>query len=86
MSKRVYLFDGLSIHNHLTINYNGFWDCQESPLEPKNYLTPVASTEIEPPAFDGAIHTCTWDGTQWVLTEIPKPQSITVESVGLTTL
>jgi hypothetical protein len=72
MAKRVYLFDGLSAHNQLATNYNGFWDCQESPLESGVYLTPIASTEVEPPEFDGKISTCTWDGAQWVLTEIPK--------------
>lgn len=73
MSKLVYLFDGLSPHNDLTTNYNGFWNCQESPLEPGVYLTPVYSTEIQPPTFDGAVETCIWDGSQWVLTPIPKP-------------
>ncbi len=67
MSKKVYLFDG---ENNA---YNGFWNCQESPLEPGIYITPTASTEIEPPTFDGLENTCTWDGTQWVLTPIPKP-------------
>ena len=73
MTKRVYLFDGLSIYNNLNTNYNGFWDCQESPLEPGIYIVPTNSTEIEPPTFDGTIDTCTWDGTQWSLTAIPKP-------------
>lgn len=73
MTKRVYLFDGLSMYNNLNTNYNGFWNCQESPLEPGVYIIPTASTEIEPPIFDGLENTCTWDGTQWVLTPIPPP-------------
>jgi hypothetical protein len=76
MSKKVYLFDGLSVHNNLNTNYNGFWNCQESPLEPGVYITPVASTEIEPPTFDATIDTCTWDGTQWILTTIPISEPI----------
>lgn len=72
MSKLVYLFDGLSPHNELTTNYNGSWICQESPLEPGVYLIPVASTEVEPPVFDGSVDMCNWNGTQWVLTPIPK--------------
>ena len=73
MSKRVYLFDGLSIHNDLNTNYNGFWDCQESPLETGIFIIPTSSTEIEPPTFDGSIDTCTWDGIRWILTTIPIP-------------
>lgn len=73
MTKRVYLFDGLSEHNTLTTNFNGFWDCQESPLEAGVFLIPEASTDIQPPTFDGAVDTCHWDGTQWILTPIPKP-------------
>jgi hypothetical protein len=58
MSKRVYLFNGIDNA------YNGFWDCQESPLELGTYITPVASTEIEPPTFT-ELQTCTWNGSSW---------------------
>lgn len=67
MAKRVYLFDG--VNNA----YNGFWDCQESPLEPGIFIKPLASTEIEPPTFNGLENTCTWDGAKWVLIPIIKP-------------
>ena len=58
MTKRVYLYDG---ENNA---YNGFWDCQESPLEPGVYITPTASTEIEPPTFT-ELQTCNWNGSAW---------------------
>jgi hypothetical protein len=67
MSKRVYLFDG---ENQ---SYNGFWDCQESPLDPGVYIEPVASTEIEPPAFDPSTYSCAWNGSEWILSELLKP-------------
>lgn len=71
MSKRVYLFNGAEAR------YNGFWDCQESPLEEGVYISPVDSTEIEPPTFDALVTDCQWDGTQWVLTTIkPSPETV----------
>ena len=73
MSKLVYLFDGLSVHNDLTTNFNGIYDCQESPLEAGVYLIPTDSTSIQPPSFDSEVSTCHWEGTQWILTDIPKP-------------
>ena len=72
MTKRVYLFDGLNK------GFNGIWDCQESPLEVGIYITPTASTEVEPPTFNGEEETCIWDGSQWVLTPIPKPVVATI--------
>lgn len=66
MSKRVYLFDGIDNA------YNGFWDCQESPLEPGIYITPVVSTEIQPPTFT-ELQTCTWTGTTWEVKNKPVP-------------
>jgi hypothetical protein len=66
MSKRVYLFD------EPNQAFNGFWDCQESPLEAGVYLQPHESTEVEPPVFDVSMHSCAWNGVEWILTEIPK--------------
>lgn len=71
MSKRVYLFDGKNN------TYNGFWDCQESPLEFGVYITPTASTEIEPPIFT-EFQNCIWDGSEWKV----KDKAPTVEFVG----
>jgi hypothetical protein len=71
MSKRVYLYDGKDNA------YNGFWDCQESPLEPGVYITPVASTEIEPPTFT-ELQTCRWNGTAWEV----KDKAPIVEFIG----
>jgi hypothetical protein len=67
MTKRVYIFDGPNN------SFTGFWNCQESPLEPGVFIQPVASTEVEPPTFSGETHTCCWDGSKWVVNEIPTP-------------
>jgi hypothetical protein len=69
MTKRVYLFSGLNA------SYNGFWDCQESPLELGVYIQPEESTEVEPPIFDASTHSCVWSGSEWLLTELPKLNS-----------
>jgi hypothetical protein len=71
MSKRVYLFDGKDNA------YNGFWDCQESPLEPGVYITPTASTEVQPPSFKD-FQNCTWDGKNWQV----KDKAPLVEFLG----
>ena len=45
--------------------------------DPKNsdrFALPAGSTEIAPPTFDKSTHTCAFDGTQWVITEIPVPE------------
>lgn len=63
MTKRVYLFD------ETTGKYAGFWDAQESPLEPGVFITPISSTDIEPPAFTEE-QTCTFNGVSWVLADI----------------
>ena len=49
---------------------------QESPLEPGVFLLPANSTEIVPPDFDASTHTCFFDGTDWVITEISTPEPI----------
>lgn len=49
---------------------------QESPLEPGFFLLPANSTENVPPVFDNTTHVCFYDGTHWVVTEIPTPDPI----------
>jgi hypothetical protein len=44
------------------------------PKNPDRIALPAGSTEIVPPNFDPNTHTCSFDGTQWVLTEIPVPE------------
>jgi hypothetical protein len=61
---RVYLF------NSISFKYAGFYDCQESPLEPGVYITPTDSTPIQPPTFT-ELENCIWDGSNWVVTTIP---------------
>jgi len=43
------------------------------PKNPDRIALPAGSTEIAPPTFDKSTHTCAFDGTQWVVTEIPAP-------------
>jgi len=44
------------------------------PKNPDRIALPAGSTEIAPPTFDRSTHTCVFDGTQWVVTEIPVPE------------
>ena len=44
------------------------------PKNPDRIALPAGSTEIAPPTFDPNTHTCTFDGTQWVVAEIPVPE------------
>ena len=46
----------------------------ENPVRAGNYLLPANSTEIAPPEFDASTHTCSFNGTQWVVIEIPEPE------------
>ena len=43
----------------------------ENPVRAGDYLLPANSTEVAPPIFDASTHTCTFNGTEWVTTEIP---------------
>jgi hypothetical protein len=43
----------------------------EDPKVAGRYVLPANSTEIEPPEFDASTHTCAFDGSQWVVTEMP---------------
>lgn len=43
----------------------------EDPKELNRYVLPANSTEIAPPTFDASTHTCAFNGTEWVVTEIP---------------
>lgn len=44
------------------------------PKNPNRIALPAGSTEIAPPNFDRSTHTCAFDGTQWVVTEILVPE------------
>lgn len=46
----------------------------ENPVRAGHYLLPANSTEIAPPEFDVNTHTCLFNGTEWVVTEIPVPE------------
>lgn len=47
---------------------------QKSPLEDNVFPIPAGCTDVEPPNFDASTHTCAFDGSQWVVTEIPIPE------------
>ena len=44
----------------------------ESPLEEGVFLYPANTVETEPPKFDFEKQVCQWDGTKWVVSDIPK--------------
>lgn len=46
----------------------------EDPLEPGRYALPAGSIDLEPPSFNKETHTCSFNGTEWVVTEIPVPE------------
>jgi len=45
----------------------------EDPLD-GGIILPNGAVETAPPEFDRSTHTCSFDGTQWVVTEIPVPE------------
>lgn len=57
-----------SIYNGSPVNR------QKSPLEEDVWLMPAGAVDVEPPAFDTASQTCSWDGSQWVVADIPVPE------------
>ena len=46
----------------------------EDPKVAGRYALPANSTETAPPEFNASTHTCSFNGTQWVVTEIPIPE------------
>jgi len=46
---------------------------QLNPLE-GGYLMPGNCTDVEPPEFNKETHTCSFNGTEWIVTEIPQPE------------
>ena len=66
----------------------GVHNCQESPLEPGEYIIPTCYTTIEPPTFT-ELESSTWDGSSWVIEtrpveetpeELPPPE-LTIEQI-----
>ena len=43
---------------------------QISPLEEGVWLMPGGSTDVEPPEFNKETHTCSFNGTKWVVEDI----------------
>ena len=46
----------------------------KSPLEEGVWHMPAGATEVEPPSFNSATHTCSFNGTEWVVVAIPVPE------------
>lgn len=46
----------------------------EDPMEPGRFALPAGSVDIEPPSFDIDTQTCSFDGTEWVVANIPIPE------------
>lgn len=46
---------------------------QKDPLG-GGYLMPGNCTDVVPPKFNKETHTCSFNGTEWLLTEIPQPE------------
>ena len=44
----------------------------ESPLEEGVLHIPAHSVETKPPTFDPSSKMCSWDGSQWVVSELAK--------------
>lgn len=44
---------------------------QKSPLEEDVWLMPGGCTDVEPPTFNAETHTCKFNGTEWIVAEIP---------------
>lgn len=44
----------------------------ESPLEPNIFLIPAGCVEIEPPSFKEGQY-AQWEGSKWVIKDIPIP-------------
>ena len=47
---------------------------QKNPVRLDSWLMPGGCTDIEPPEFNPESHTCVFNGTEWVITEIPQPE------------
>ena len=46
----------------------------KSPLEEGVWHIPTGATEVEPPSFNSETHTCSFNGTSWVVAVIPTPE------------
>jgi hypothetical protein len=46
----------------------------KSPLEEGVWHIPAGTTEVEPPSFNSETHTCSFNGTSWVVAAIPTPE------------
>jgi len=47
---------------------------QRNPVRPDSWLMPGGCTDIEPPEFNKETNTCSFNGTEWIVAEIPQPE------------
>ena len=47
---------------------------QKSPLEEGVWLMPAGCTDVEPPTFNSETHTCEFNGSKWIVSEIPEEE------------
>lgn len=47
----------------------------EDPKNPNRIALPAGSIDLEPPSFNKETQTCSFDGTNWVVEEIPVADS-----------
>lgn len=48
----------------------------EDPKNPNRIALPAGSIDLEPPSFNKETQTCSFDGTNWVIKEIPVADSV----------
>jgi len=46
---------------------------QKNPVRPESWLMPGGCTDVEPPQFNQDTHSCSFDGSKWVLTAKTEP-------------
>lgn len=49
---------------------------QKNPVRPNSWLMPGGCTDVQPPKWNAETHTCCFNGTEWIVTEIPQPEPI----------
>lgn len=62
-------------YDPLTLLFLAIGQADPSPLEEDVFLIPAHATEVVPPEFDPATHTCRFIDGGWVLEVIPQPES-----------
>ena len=43
---------------------------------------PAGSTEVKPPSFDASEKICSFNGTEWIVADIPEPEPAEPKGIG----